>query len=107
IPPGIVAVDTDAMVRWFNPRAEKILGISDADALNKPVERVGNKLASLLREALESKTALPPQQWIDNNTRRSLSVETRQLLDDGTSLGAVAVITDLTAQETVREKQGL
>jgi PAS domain S-box-containing protein len=107
IPPGIVAVDTDAMVRWFNPRAEEILGLSGADALNKPVERVGNKLASLLREALESKTALPPQQWIDNNTRRSLSVETRQLSDNGTSLGAVAVINDLTAQETVREKQAL
>ncbi|MBV9617818.1 MAG: PAS domain-containing protein [Verrucomicrobia bacterium] len=107
IPPGIVAVDTDATVRSFNPRAEKILGISGADALNKPVERVGNKLASLLREALESKTALPPQQWIDNNTRRSLSVETRPLSDNGTSFGAVAVINDLTAEETVREKQAL
>jgi two-component system sensor histidine kinase HydH len=107
IPPGIVAVDTDATVRWFNPRAEKILGLSSADALNRPVERVGNKLASLLREALESKTAPLPQNWIDNNTRRSISVETRQLSNNGVSLGAVAVINDLTAQETLREKQAL
>ena len=107
IPPGIVAVDVDAMVRWFNPPAEKILGLSSADALNKPVEAVGNRLASLLREALESKTPIPPQQWIDNNTRRSLSVETRQLIDNGSSLGAVAVIHDLTVQETLREKQVL
>src|SRR5438477_10660711 len=107
IPPGIVAVDVDATVRWFNPPAEKILGLPSADALNKPVEAVGNRLASLLREALESKTPIPPQQWIDNNTRRSLSVETRQLTDNGSSLGAVAGIHDLTVQETLREQQAL
>ena len=56
---------------------------------------------------LESKTPLPPQQWIDNNTRRSLSVEARQIADNGSSLGAVAVIQDLTDQESLREKQVL
>src|SRR5207244_489222 len=106
IPPGIVAIDVDATIRWFNPPAEKILGLSSAKALNKPVETVGNRLASLLRETLESKTP-PPQQWIDNNTRRSLFVETRQLADNGSPLGAVAVIQDLTVQETLREKQAL
>ena len=107
IPPGIVAIDLDATVRWFNPPAEKILGLSGADTLSKPVEAVGNRLASFLRETLEAKTPLPPQQWIDNNTRRSLSVETRQLADNGSPLGAVAVIQDLTVQETLREKQAL
>ena len=107
IPPGIVAVDMDATVRWFNPRAEKILGISSTEALNKPVERVGNKLAGLLREALEAKEILPRQQWIDSATRRSVSVEARRLADNELTLGAVAVINDLTAEETVREKQAL
>jgi len=107
IPPGIVAIDEDANVRWFNTPAEKILGLKGAETLNKPVESVGTKLASLLRETLESKTPMPPQRWIDNNTKRSLSVETRQLADNGSSLGAVAVIQDLTAQETLREKQAL
>jgi two-component system, NtrC family, sensor histidine kinase AtoS len=107
IPPGIVAIDEDAIIRWFNPPAEKTLGLSGTAALNKPVEMVGNKLARFLRETLESKTPMPPQQWIDNNTRRSLSVETRQLVDNGTPLGAVAVIQDLTVQETLREKQVL
>ena len=105
IPPGIVAIDLDATIRWFNPPAEKILGLSGADILNKPVEAVGNRLAGFLREALESKTTPPQQQWIDNNTRRSLSVETRQLADNGSPLGAVAVIQDLTVQETLREKE--
>jgi PAS domain S-box-containing protein len=107
IPPAIVAVDLDAIVRWFNPPAERILGVSRAAALNKPVESVGARLAGLLRETLESKTPAPPQEWIDNNTRRSLSVETRQLADNGSPLGAVAVIQDLTVQETLREKQAL
>jgi PAS domain S-box-containing protein len=107
IPPGIVAVDADAIVRWFNPPAEKILGVSSADVLNKPVESAGNRLAGLLRETLDSKTALPTQQWIDSNTRRSVSVEARQLSDNGLALGAVAVLQDLTAEETLREKQVL
>lgn len=107
IPPGIVAIDVDATVRWLNPPAEKILGLSGAKALNKPVESVGSRLASLLRETLESKSSPAPQQWIDRNTRRSLSVETRQLADNGSTLGAVAVIQDLTVQEAVREKQAL
>jgi two-component system sensor histidine kinase HydH len=107
IPPGIVAIDMDATVRWFNPPAEKILGLSGSDTLSKPVEAVGNRLAGFLRETLEAKTPLPPQHWIDNKTRKSLSVETRQIADNGAPLGAVAVIQDLTVQETLREKQAL
>ena len=107
IPPGIVAVDTSATIRWFNPRAEKILGVSSSEVLNKPVERAGNKLAGLLREALESQTSPELQHWIDTNTRRSLSVEALKLASNGSSLGAVAVINDLTAEETLRERQAL
>jgi PAS domain S-box-containing protein len=107
IPPGIVAIDENATVRWFNPPAEKILGVSSSDILNKPVEKVGNRLAGLLRETLESKMPTAPQRWIDSNTRRSLSIETRQLANNGSTLGAVAVIQDVTTQEALREKQAL
>jgi PAS domain S-box-containing protein len=107
IPPGIVATDEDAIIRWFNPTAEQILGLSSKDVLHKPAESAGSRLAAFLRETLESKSALPAQQWIDNNTRRSLSVETRRLGDQHTPLGAVAVVHDLTAEETLHEKQAL
>jgi PAS domain S-box-containing protein len=107
IPPGIIATDEDANVRWFNPTAEHMLGIEAAEALNQPVEIVGGRLASFLRETLEAKGNLPAQQWIDPNTRRSLSVETRRLLDHKTPLGAVAVIHDLTAEDNLRQKQDL
>ncbi|MEY2559166.1 MAG: two-component system, NtrC family, sensor histidine kinase AtoS, partial [Verrucomicrobiota bacterium] len=107
IPPGIIATDEDGTIRWFNPTGEQILGIDAAEALNQPIEVVGGRLAAFLRETLEAKGNLPAQQWIDPNTRRSLSVETRRLLDQNTALGAVAVIHDLTAEDTLREKQDL
>jgi PAS domain S-box-containing protein len=107
IPPGIVAIDEEGIIRWFNPPAESILGVKTADVLNRPVEAAGQKLASMLRETLETRPNLPPRQWIEPNTRRSLSVETRRLLDDQTPLGAVAVIHDLTAEENLRQKQDL
>lgn len=107
IPPGIVATDEDAIIRWFNPTAEQILGIAAADVLNRPVEAAGGRLAGLLRDTLEARENLPPQQWVDANTRRSLAVESRRLLDQKTPLGAVAVIQDLTAEENLRQKQDL
>ena len=107
IPPGIVATDEEAIVRWFNPTAEQILGVSAADVVNRPVEALGSRLASFLRETLESKTNLPNQQWIDPTTRRSISVETRRLVDNRMPLGAVAVVQDMTAEENLRQKQDL
>ena len=107
IPPGIVATDEDSIIRWFNPTAEQILGVSAADVLNRPVEAAGSRVAAVLRETLDAKTNLPPQQWIDSKTRRSLSVETRRLLDQKTPLGAVAVVQDLTAEDNLRQKQDL
>ena len=107
IPPGIVAIDENGIVRWFNPPAEPILGLKATEVLNRPVEAAGRKLAAMLRETLEAKANLPPRQWIEPNTRRSLSVESRRLLDHHTPLGAVAVIHDLTAEENLRQKQDL
>jgi PAS domain S-box-containing protein len=107
IPPGIIATDEDATVRWFNPTAERLLGISATEALNQPVEVVGSRLAAFLRDTLESKENLSAQQWVDTNTRRSLSVETRRLLDKKTPLGAVAVLHDLTAEDNLRQKEDL
>jgi PAS domain S-box-containing protein len=107
IPPGIVAIDDEATIRWFNPTAEQILGLSSADLLNKPVEAVGSRLAGVLRETLDAKAALPRQQWTDRNTRRSLAVETRKLVDQRGPVGAVALISDVTAEEGLREKQSL
>jgi two-component system sensor histidine kinase HydH len=107
IPPGIVATDEDAIVRWFNPTAEEILGLNAADVLNRPVEAAGSRLASFIRETLNAKSHLPAQHWVDANTKRSLGIEARRLVDQQTPLGAVAVIHDLTGEENLRQKQDL
>src|SRR5438270_8131288 len=80
IPPGIVATDEEANIRWFNATAEQILGVNARDALNQPIEAVGGRLAAFLRETLEVRENLPPRQWIDPTTRRSLSVEPSRLV---------------------------
>src|SRR3977135_4092705 len=54
IPPGIVATDEEANIRWFNSTAEQILGVDAKDALNQPIEAVGGRLAAFLRETLQA-----------------------------------------------------
>ncbi len=107
IPVGIVATDEDGVVRWFSPAAEQILGAAASDVINKPVEAAGSNLASLMRETLDAKSNLAAQQWTDPTTQRSLLVETRRLADQRASLGAVAVVQDLTVEENLRQKQDL
>ncbi len=107
MPPGIVAADEKGIIRWFNPTAEQILGRKAADVLNKPVEAAGARIGEFLREALEWNGNLPARQWVNATTRRSLLVEARRLLNQQTPLGAVAVVHDLTAEESTRQKQDL
>jgi nitrogen-specific signal transduction histidine kinase len=107
LPPGIVASDEEGEIRWCNPTAEKILAIRATEVLNQPVEAAGSRIASLLRETLASATELPTEQWFDGKTRRSLAIQTRRLIHEGKSLGAVAVIQDMTPEEALRQKQEL
>ncbi len=107
IPPGIIACDEQGLVRWCNPTAESILGIAAADILNRPIEAAGSRIASVLRETIESPVQFLAQQWIDGRSRRSLSVQTRRLMYQREALGAVAVIQDMTPEESLRQKQEL
>ena len=47
-----------AIVRWFSPAAEQILGVAAADVLSRPVETIGSQLGSIMRETLDAKTNL-------------------------------------------------
>ncbi|MEO8440375.1 MAG: ATP-binding protein [Spartobacteria bacterium] len=107
IPPGVIACDENGLIQWCNPTAASILQVTAAEVLNRPVEVADSRIASLLRRTLESPVPLSPQQWIDGRSRRSLSVQTRRLSHSLDSLGAVAVIQDLTPEESLREKQEL
>lgn len=105
IPPGIVAIDEEGIIRWFNPTAETILGRAASEVLGRSVESAGSRVAGALREALESDAPRPPERWIASRTRRAISVQTRRLTHAHDSLGAVAVIQDLTPEEELRQKQ--
>ena len=107
IPPGVVATDETGVIRWFNPTAEQMLGISRDEALNQTVELLGGTLAGFLRETLDTPANLAARRWIDRKTHRSLVIETRRLTNHQTQLGAVAVIHDLTAEHALQEKQDL
>ena len=107
VPPAVIAIDGDAIVRWINPAAEQLLGLSASAVLNKPIETAGSRLAGALRDALETNDSILPQQWVDHNTRRSLSVEVRRLVNQNTPIGAVAMVYDLTTEENLRDKQTL
>lgn len=107
IPPGIIATDEQAVIRWCNPTARSLLGIPNDEVLNKPVESAGSRIASLLRETLASLDELPGEHWVDPNTRRSLAVQARRLVHQSKPLGAVAVIQDRTPEESLRQKQEL
>ena len=51
IPPGIVAIDEEAIVRWCNPTAETILGINAAEVLGKSAEAAGSRIAGRAQNA--------------------------------------------------------
>jgi len=94
-------------VRWCNPTAASVLGLKVIDVLNKPVGAAGSLVASALRETLENREPPRARQWTDPRTRRSLSIQTRRLMPQGKPLGAVAIIQDMTPEESLRQKKEL
>ena len=105
MPTGIVAVDSDGVVRWYNDSARAMLGVASDAALAHPVEALGSRLADLLRQTLGEKGAERALDWTEASTRRSLAVHTQRLTNQKQCLGAVAVIQDTTDQKTLKEKQ--
>jgi signal transduction histidine kinase len=106
-PPGLSRAMSMGSSVGATRRLSRSLGIAAADVLNRPVETAGSRIASVLRETIESPVQFPSQQWIDAHSRRSLSVQTRRLVYQQEALGAVAVIQDMTPEESLRQKQEL
>lgn len=105
LPTGIVAVDEQAVVRWFSTAAREILVIAPEKIIGHPVEALGSRLADMLHRTMEGELFEFPQAWTDPLTRRSVFVQTRRLGSAAQCLGAVAMIQDITAQRALQEKQ--
>ncbi len=105
IPAGIVAIDDQRRVQWFNPAAETILGLPAAQALGQPPSCLGSRLADALLRAADGLAPRDPMEWTEPATRLPVAVVTRPLGPAAAPLGAVAIVQDLSRERTLRERQ--
>ncbi len=105
MPTGIVAVNLDGNVRWFNDAAQQILGVAAEKVLGQRIEFLGSRMADVLRQALREESPEQPVEWMDTKTRRTLAVSARRLMHGAQCLGAVALVQDVTVERMLEEKE--
>lgn len=105
LPTGIIAVDEQGIIRWFSTSAEAMFGRTSANLHGQQVEVLGSRFAHQLRRALAGNDSSPPTPWEEPASGRYLQCEIRRLGAATESLGAVAIIQDLTAIRQLKEKQ--
>ena len=105
IPFGIVACDDSATIRWFNSTAREIMEPDKETVIGRPVEALGSRVADLLRCALSSQEAHQALEWTEPRTKRTLSAETRCLMDGGICVGAMLMLHDVTGAKLLQEKE--
>lgn len=105
MPTGIIAVDADGVVRWFNEAAQQMLGIESQKGLAHPVEVLGTRVADVLWRVLRNDPGETSAEWLDVASRRSYSVRAQRLVSRSQCLGAVASLQDTTDQKMLKEKQ--
>jgi|APTNR8051073442_1049403.scaffolds.fasta_scaffold00605_8 nitrogen-specific signal transduction histidine kinase len=105
LPTGVVAADENGVVRWFSVAASQLLNLTAEQAVGRPVEILGSRMADQLRRAIAGESQGFPEIWRDPLSRRALVVQTQRLGTAARVLGSVAVIQDLTAQQALQEKQ--
>jgi len=105
IPVGILAASEDGMVRWFNRAAEQILGVTAAEAVNHPVERVGSRIADVFLGTIRDGTPSATVSWNDPASRRTIRADALRVGRDGAYMGAMLLLSDITRERLLREKQ--
>ncbi len=104
IPFGIIACDENAIIRWFNSTARTILSPETEDVIGGKAEEVGSRIADMLRRTIEDREIRDANEWTDVRTKRTLSAETRRLMDNGTCVGAMMMLHDVTGAKLLQEK---
>ena len=69
MPTGIVAIDEEGVIRWFNNAAQQILEVAADKVLNQRIEVLGSRLADVLRRGLSEEIPEQPAEWVDSPTR--------------------------------------
>ena len=106
LPTGIIAVNLEGRVDWFNDAAEHLLLLHRDDVLGKPARNLGPLLARALNETLHGmQESTQPVEWMEDRSRRQLSARTVRLVNGDFCWGAVAFVTDLTRERMLSRKQ--
>ncbi|HNX33885.1 MAG TPA: ATP-binding protein [Kiritimatiellia bacterium] len=105
IPVGILAASEDGVVRWFNRAAEQILGVTAAEAVNHPVERVGSRIADVILGTIREEKSAATVSWNDLASRRTIRADALRVGRDGACMGAMLLLSDITRERLLREKQ--
>lgn len=105
IPVGILAVSEDGVVRWFNREAEQILGVTATEAVNRPVEKTSSRIADVVLRMFRDGAAPAPIVWSDPSSHRTIRVDVHRIGSDGTYRGAMLLLSDISRERLLREKQ--
>lgn len=106
IPLGIIACDENAIIRWVNSTALTILLSESGEKLiGQPVKSLGSYAEDLLLRALGNEEESCAKEWLDPRTKRTLSAETRCLMNAGSCVGAMMMLHDVTGAKLLQEKE--
>ncbi len=105
LPVGILAVAGDGTVRWFNREAEHLLGVTAAETVNRPVEQSGSRIADLALRTIRNGADAAPAIWTDPASRRTLRAVAQRIGANDACWGAMLLLTDITHERLLREKQ--
>lgn len=105
LPTGIVYADTEGQIRWFSTEAACILDVPQRQAVGKPLDVLGSRLAALGRDTMIGERDGDVTEWKDALTGRPLRVTTSRLVQDHTCLGVLMMIQDRTQQVAFEEKE--
>jgi len=105
IPFGIIACDENATIRWFNSTAREILRPENEEVIGSRAEKLGSRIADMFHRTIGNQEVQDVHEWTDTRSKRTLSAETRCLLDNGSCIGAMMMIRDVTGAKLLQEKE--